>query len=65
MVGVDGADLWVVAVRRWWRLGPPAGISVLLGVGVALLVNLLTSGRSWPVFVGLAVAVLVVWDFCA
>jgi hypothetical protein len=39
--------------------GLPAGISVLLGVVVAILVNALTDTWRWPVGIGLGAAVLV------
>jgi len=41
----------------WTRHGWPAGVSILLGTLVAVLINLITEGWSWPVGVGLMVSI--------
>jgi hypothetical protein len=43
---------------RDWRPGWPAGLSVLLGVAVAVLVNVWTGDWAWPAGTGLAVLAL-------
>src|SRR5512142_3040740 len=49
-----------MAVRpgRAWRHAGPAGLSVLLGVAVSVLVNVWTGSWAWPARVGLAVLAL-------
>jgi hypothetical protein len=44
---------------RKWQRAWLAGLSVLLGVAVAVLVNLWTGGWAWPTGVGLGILALV------
>jgi hypothetical protein len=47
-----------VSAGRAWRHGWPAGVSVLLGVAVSVLVNVWTGSWAWPAGAGLAVLAL-------